>query len=214
MVNNEGKWSQKLTEISYRTFAWIIYRLTATFGLGLPIVIITWASIKKEASIVRLLSIYWKVSSLILISILLLANKAVIGYITFYFAPILMVICLWFWVDLNEELADFPAWKALPLSVRIWRWSITFYGVISTTINSLNISCFTNQSGNYCTYLLEAPRIAHRTIFQVFGFLFGANWSEQLAAFCGFLGLIVYIIGLIQFILIKIPKQGRMAGGF
>ena len=42
------------------------------------------------------------------------------GY--FMLAPLLIVAVLWFWVDLNEELADLPPWRPLPLTVRIWRW--------------------------------------------------------------------------------------------
>ena len=40
---------------------------------------------------------------------------------------LLILAVLWLWVDLNEELADMPTWRGLPLTVRIWRWSLSFY---------------------------------------------------------------------------------------
>ena len=47
-----------------------------------------------------------------------------------------------------------------------------------------------------------------------FNFLFGANWTEALSAFVGYLALIIYLVGLIQWIFIRLPKQGRIAGNF
>ena len=56
--------------ISYGSLVWLSYRLGATFALGLPLVLFIWASVKKESSILRLLSIYWKVASLMVIGML------------------------------------------------------------------------------------------------------------------------------------------------
>ena len=110
-----------MPEITYRTLVWLTYRLAATFALGLPFVLLIWASIRREASMVRLLTIYWKISSLLAISVLLLTDQRPIGYLTAFLAPLLMVASVWFWVELNEELADLPPWRPLPLTVRIWR---------------------------------------------------------------------------------------------
>ena len=97
-----------MTEVSYRSLVWLIYRLGATFAFGMPLVLFIWATIKKESSITRLLSIYWKVSSLIVISMLLLTGNSPIGYLTSFLSPLIILISVWFWIDLNEELQELP----------------------------------------------------------------------------------------------------------
>ena len=34
---------------SYRALIWLTYRLAATFALGLPLVLLAWAAIRREA---------------------------------------------------------------------------------------------------------------------------------------------------------------------
>ena len=53
------------------------------------------------------------------------------GYAMAVVAPVLMVISLWFWVDINEELADQPLWRPLPLAVKVWRWAFSGFALIS-----------------------------------------------------------------------------------
>ena len=69
-------------------------------------------------------------------------------------------------------------------------------------------------SNNTCIGLLEAPKQLNFAAGGLFNFLFGANWTESLAAFTGYIALLAYIVGLIQWILIRLPKQGRIAGNF
>ena len=85
-----------------------MYRLAATFAVGLPLILLIWAILRKEASMARLLSIYWKIAGLMGISMLLLTNERPIGYLTLFITPFLMVLSVWVWVDLNEELNDLP----------------------------------------------------------------------------------------------------------
>ena len=185
-----------------------------TFAIGTPLVLLVWAAILNERPIVRLLTIYWKIASLLGISFLLLTDHRIIGYITLFLAPILMVISIWFWVDLNEELEDLPSLRALPLTIKIWRWSLTFYGLISTFIGINSVKCFSTLSNGSCNYWLELPNAIHKSTQIIFGFLFGANWTQSLAAFLGYILLACYLISLTQWILIKLPKNGRIAGGF
>ena len=130
-----------MAEISYRSLVWLIYRLSISFAIGVPLILIIWAAIRKEAAIVRLLTIYWKNASLLGISMMLLTDHRTIGYITFFVAPILMVISVWLWIDLNEELIDLPSLRPLPLTVRIWRWSLTFYGFINAIVSINSFNC-------------------------------------------------------------------------
>lgn len=92
----------------YRTLVWLDYRLAALFAVGLPLVLLIWASVRQERALQRLLGIYWKVASLLLIAVLLLTDNRPLGYVVAVLAQLLVVVSLWFWVDLNEELADLP----------------------------------------------------------------------------------------------------------
>mgnify|MGYP006220117365 CR=1 FL=1 len=122
-----------MNELSYRALVWLTYRLAATFALGLPLVLLVWSSVRREASMVRLLSLYWKVASLMGISLLLLTDQRPLGYLTAVVAPLLMLVSVWFWVDLNEELEDLPAWRPLPLTVRLWRWALSGFACLLYT---------------------------------------------------------------------------------
>ena len=203
-----------MAELKYHTLVWLAYRLAATFAVGLPLVILIWANIRKEASMVRLLSIYWKVASLMAISMLLLIDHRPLGYLTSFISPFLMVFSVWFWVDLNEELDDLPPWRPLPFTVRLWRWGLSGFGVLYATLAALSLPCVQIKEGANCLSWLGAPLGAHQTSATVFKFLFGANWSEPLAAFLGYIALIIYLVGILQWLLVRLPKQGRIAGEF
>ncbi|WP_320663335.1 DUF3177 family protein [Prochlorococcus sp. MIT 1223] len=203
-----------MTEIQYRTLVWLAYRLAATFAFGLPLVLLIWSSIKKEQAISRLLSIYWKVSSLIFISILLLTSNQPIGYIASFFSLILSIVSIWFWVDLNEEIGEMPLWKPLPLATKVWRWGLSFLGILYVALNSLSLKCFQVIDQSFCNAWIIGPQSLHETNKIILRFLFGGSWSQSLAGVIGYLALIIYIIGLIQWLLIRLPKHGRIAGEF
>ena len=145
---------------------------------------------------------------------LLLTEHRPIGYITLFIAPILMVLSIWFWVDLNEELIDYPKFRALPLTIKIWRWSLTFYGIISILIYSVSINCLSIAQGSECSSWNKLPTYILAIIAKIFGFLFGTNWTDALASFFGYIFLITYVVVFLQWILIKLPKNGRIAGNF
>ncbi len=203
-----------MTEISYRTLIWLTYRLGAIFAFGLPLTLFLWASIRKEKSIIRLLSIYWKIASIIPISMLLLVGNRQIGFLTTFISPLLLILAVWFWVDLNEEIAEFPPWRSLPLTLRIWRWGISFFSCFYSMVSIYSLSCIKSIDGQYCNYWSTEPQHLHLITKSLFNFFLGANWSEELAAFVGYLGLIIYFVGIIQWALIRLPKQGRIAGDF
>ena len=203
-----------MPDLSFNSLVWLTYRLGITFGVSLPLILLIWSSIKKELCIVRLLSIYFKVSSLILISILLLTGSRPIGYLSSLMSPILIVISIWFWTDLNEELKALTNKRGLTFTVKLWRWIITFFSGFYTILNFNSLSCIKSVTGENCKAWLEGPQSLHITIKSLFNFLFGANWTEPIASFIGYIALIIYLIGILQILFIKLPKQGRTAGEF
>jgi hypothetical protein len=201
-------------DLPYRSLVWLTYRLGATFALGLPLVLLIWAALRREAAMLRLLSIYWKVASLLAISLLLLTDQRPLGYVTLVIAPVLMLISVWFWVDLNEELADLPPWRPLPLTVRVWRWSLSGFSLAATVLAATGLRCTRQLDSADCRVWLEAPQGLHRVVERLFDFVFGGQWTEAVAAFVGYVVLVAYVVGLIQWLLVRLPRQGRVAGEF
>ncbi|MFL0777628.1 MAG: DUF3177 family protein [Prochlorococcus sp.] len=203
-----------MPELSYLTLVWLIYRLAAVFAVGLPLVLLIWALVRRETSMVRLLTIYWKIASLLAISVLLLTDARPIGYLTAFLAPLLMVVSVWFWVDLNEELADLPPWRPLPFTVRLWRWALTGFGLLTSATAFQTLACLKGIEGTNCKAWLVAPQGLHRVVEGVFDFIFGGQWTEAVAAFVGYVALVAYVVGLLQWLLVRFPRQGRVAGEF
>ena len=208
-----------MNELSYRALIWLTYRLAATFALGVPAVLLIWAAIQREASMLRLLNQYWKVSSLMAIGLLLLTDARPLGYVVILLAPLLMAGSAWFWVDINEELNDLPLWRPLPLTVRLWRWALSGFALINTILVSPALPCLgADLSGGAaaarCLQWTEASLGLHDVVASVFGFLFGGQWTETIAAFIGYVALVAYLAGFLQWLLIRLPRYGRVAGGF
>ena len=84
-----------MNELTYRALVWLTYRLAATFAVGVPLVLLIWSAWRREPLVLRLLGIYWKVASLMAISLLLLMDQRPLGYATAVVAPVLMVISIW-----------------------------------------------------------------------------------------------------------------------
>jgi len=148
------------------------------------------------------------------ISMLLLTGNRPIGYLTTFIAPILIILCLWFWIDLNEELNALPSRKTLPFLLKTWRWAITVFSGLYISLAFSSLNCIYGMESNHCIYWRETPKGLNQIIKNTFNFLFGANWTETLSAFIGYLALIIYLVGLIQWAIVRLPKQGRIAGDF
>lgn len=200
----------------YRTLVWLDYRVAVLITVGVPLVLLVWASVRREGALVRLLGIYWKLASLLLITTLLLTDRRPTGFVLAVIAQLLLVIGVWFWVDLNEELEDLPPWRPLPLTLRLWRWSLTIWGLIGAAFSATALVCLSKaaMATPRCAVWLQPPFGLHEHLSRVFGFVFGGNWTPTIAAFIGWVGLVGFVVGLLQWLLVRLPKMGRVAGGF
>ena len=200
----------------YRSLVWIALHVAVLFTVGVPLVLLVWAAVKREGALVRLLSIYWKVASLLLIADLLLTDRRPIGFVLLVLAPVLVLVSLWFWVDLNEEIADLPPWRPLPLTLRIWRWGTSFWAVIAAALSVTALACMdgARMDTPRCALWLRPPYELHQHLETGFGFVFGGAWTPAVAAFIGYVGLLAYVVGLLQWLLVRLPKLGRVAGDF
>ncbi len=205
-----------MPELLYRTLVWLDVRLGMLFAVGLPLVLLLWAALRREQALVRLMGLYWKVASLQLIALLLLTDNRPLGFPLLVLAPLLVVVALWFWVDLNEELADMPPWRALPLTLRIWRWSLTLLSLAAASLAVTALPCMADGGAqlSLCRVWLEAPQGLHGVVARVFAFVFGGAWTPAVAAFVGYVALVAYAVGLLQWLVVRLPRLGRVAGEF
>ncbi len=193
-------------EMWFQPLVWTDYKLAVIFTVLLPIILLLWGFIQKAEGVQRLLIVYWRVASLLMITVYLLIPSWPIGFVTGWFARVLIPISLWFWVDLNEEIADQPQ-RLLKLAVTSWRWATTIYcilGVIATA-PSLQCALLTQAKikSSFCKVWLEAP--------WGYGNIFHNGSSPGFLGFLGVVALCIYTIYLAYFILIRLAKQGRSA---
>ena len=203
-----------LTETQFQILVWLSYRLAATFAFGLPLILLIWAKISKLRSIDRLLSIYWKVSSLYAINLLFLSSENQLGQLISLISPILMVGSIWFWVDLNEEIDEIFIYKPISLTTRIWRWTLSFWAILNTALHLFSWRCLNSINGNYCDNWREIPYNSFITTKIIIKFILGGNWTTTFATFVAYIALIFYLIGLVQWLIMQFPKNGRFAGKF
>ena len=203
-----------MTEPQFQILVWLSYRVAATFAFGLPLFLFIWSKISNSSSIDRLLSIYWKVSSLYAINILFLSSESQLGQLISLISPILMVSSIWFWVDLNEEIEEMYIYNPISLTTRIWRWTLSFWGILNTSLHLFSWRCLSSMNGNYCDSWREIPYNSFITTKVIIKFILDGNWTTALATFFAYSALILYLIGLLQWLIIQFPKNGRFAGKF
>ncbi len=122
-----------------------------------------------------------------------------------------MTISVWFWNDINDELKEYDFSYSLITTTKVWRWSLTFIS-LNFLIQSLqNFSCFSFINSASCDTWLQPSSNFYIIIKSLFNFFFGANFTQPIAKFIGLFSLLIYILGLIQWAIIKLPKNGRNA---
>ena len=188
---------------------WITFRISAIFILGLPIVLLIWSIKEKNKVIQKLLSNYWKISILFFISLILFVGKVNYSLLILNVSMILMTICIWFWRDINTELDEYKISHSLTFTTKIWRYALTFITIGLALQGINNLSCVTAINSEECLAWLEPSKNLYSVVNTSFRFLFGGNFSEPVAKFLGLFSLFIYSLGLIQWMIIKLPRTGR-----
>lgn len=194
-----------MDELWFRPFVWTEYRLAALFLAILPLILLIWAVSRQTESIGRLLIIYWRVASLLMISIYLMIPSWSPGFVTAFLARILIPISLWFWVDLNDEIKDLP-YNGLKLALMSWRWAVTIYSSLSAIAFLPFLSCAFSADAidtPFCRVWLESPW-KYKEIFH-------SGSTPGFLGFLGMVGLIIYVLYFAYFVFIRLGKQGRTA---
>ncbi|ACK64992.1 conserved hypothetical protein [Rippkaea orientalis PCC 8801] len=206
-----------MEELWFRPLVWTDYRLAVVFLVIIPIILMAWAFIRKIEAIGRLLIIYWRVASLLMITVYLMVPAwgienspfenlcGQIGFITGFIARILIPISLWFWLDLNDEIKDLAP-SLLKLATISWRWAVTIYSSLGAIANLPFLSCAFSLdllSEEFCQVWIEAP-MGYRSIVH-------NDATQGFIGFLGVFGLGIYVLYFAYFLLIRLGKQGRSA---
>ena len=187
-----------------RQLVWLDYRLALLFLVFIPFGLLVWALRSDSEAIKRSLLLYWRVASLVLITIYLAIGSLGISYISGILAAILIVLALWFWQDLNEDIE--ASRKSLTPIYLGWRWATTVYCSLSAVFRLLFANCAfmnTEQLCDICKIWFEPP-LSFSTTFH-------NGVPVENLAFAGAVGGIVYILYLFVFLAFSLPKTGRIA---
>lgn len=199
-----------MSETILRSLIWLDYRLALLFLVIAPLVLMIWAIMQRMEAIQRLMTIYWKVASLLAITVYLMIASLPIGFLTGPLALGLIVTSLWFWADINEDVADMAQWRPLRVVFNAWRWAITIYGIGAGVFSLAFVRCGLTSKANLladatCPLWLEAP----------WGYkaMFHGNTGTGFLGFLGIVGLVVYVSILAYFMIVKLGRTGRSATG-
>ena len=188
---------------------WLSFQLSIIFLIGIPVTLFFWSIYKRNKAVNKLLSIYWKISLLFFISLLLLIGNYNYALIVTNISTLLMAISVWFWNDINDELKEYDFYYSLITTTKIWRWSLTFISLNFLIQSLLNFNCFSFINSASCEMWLQPSSNFYIIIKNLFNFFFGANFTQPVAKFLGLFSLLIYTLGLIQWSIIKLPKNGR-----
>ena len=203
---------EKILNILNQLSIWLSFQLSLIFIVGLPLTLFFWSIKNKNKAITKLLTNYWKISLLFFISLILLIGKYNFALLITNISTFIMTISVWFWNDINDELREYRFSNALTTITKIWRWSITFISLnfLIQSLKSSNCIFFINT--RECELWLEPSTNLYLILKKLFNFFFGASFSEPVAKFLGLFALLIYTIGIFQWAIIKLPKNGRNSG--
>lgn len=190
---------------------WTDFRMAILLTVLIPLALLIWAFVKNANAIERLMVVYWRVSSLLGITVYLLIGGEPVGFISALIARILMPVSVWFWVDLNEEVQDMPRRNFLRLSFTVWRWALTFYSGLGIAVQIPSLRCaFLPKS------VVLTDDLCRIWLNPAWGFkqLLHNSTHEEFLSFIGLLALGIYGLVFVYFLIFRLSKQGRSATGY
>lgn len=188
-----------------RSLVWTDYRLAVLFTVILPLILLIWALVRRAEAMQRLLIIYWRVASLLVITIYLMIGNLPVAFMTSFLARILIPLGLWFWADLNEEIHEQPQ-TPLKLTFTSWRWAISIYSVLGAIATVPFLQCAISKptfATPFCQAWLEAPLVLKDTLH--------AKYKPEFLGFLGITALVIYVLYFGYFVIVRLAKQGRSA---
>ncbi|NJK33647.1 MAG: DUF3177 family protein [Oscillatoriales cyanobacterium SM2_2_1] len=187
-----------------RRVVWLDFRLAVVLTILLPMGLLLWGARARSQPVVQGLTIYWRVASLLAITVLLMIGGLPLSFLTGLLARVLIPISLWFWRDINEDLA-LERSRLRPI-YESWRWAITAYCIVGTGVNIVFSNCGVvpaEQLGTICPIWFEPPLL--------FKDLLLSGFAAENILFWGVVLVIVYALYFGVFLMFGLPKYGRIA---
>jgi hypothetical protein len=191
------------------TAIWTDYRLAVVFAVLVPLALVVWSFLKQSDGIHQLMLIYWRVSSLLAVSVYLLIAALPIGFLSGWIALVLIPISLWFWVDINDEIRDLPD-SALKFATTTWRWALTVYCGLSVVFQAQTLRC-----GFLSHEQLKLDIACEPWLRPAWGFreVIHSTTKPWFLGTLGLIGLVAYGVALSYFVFFKLGKSKRSALG-
>jgi hypothetical protein len=190
-------------ELWFQPLIWMDFRLAVIFTVLMPLILLLWAFAQKTIVIQSLLIIYWRVASLLAIAVYLQIGSSPLSFIAGFVGMALIPLSLWFWADINEEINDLPN-RPLKLGFLAWRWATSIYCILSAIAVIPFLSCAVGGTTTaYCQAWFQPSWLYYN--------FFHANSKPEFLSLLGILGLIIYSLYLIYFLVVRLGKQGRSA---
>jgi Protein of unknown function (DUF3177) len=186
----------------FQPLIWLDYRLAIIFTVIVPMVLLIWAFVKKVPVALGIMIIYWRVASLLGITVYLMIGGSNLSFLAALAAKILIPLSLWFWIDINEEINDLPP-KAIKLALTTWRWAITIYCSLGIFALLPFMSCGLSAKSDSCQAWFQPPLLYQK-------YFHGSVKAETLGGF-GIAALLFYVLCFGYFVVVRLGKQGRMA---
>ena len=150
-------------------------------------------------TVLRLMTSYWQASSLLLLTVALNVQEANLGVFCGLAAQAMIVVSLWWWSDLNEELDAAPLSRAF----RAWRWPTSVAAAGGVVVQLPFQGCVSVESlagDAFCAPWLEPPKFAAGLV--------GLESSPALGAVAN-IGCLLYFAVLSYYATVLLPTVGR-----
>ena len=162
---------------------WLSFQLSIIFLIGIPLTLCFWSIKKRNKAVIKLLTMYWKISLLFFISLLLLIGKYNYALVITNISTLLMTVSVWFWNDINDELREYDFSYSLTTTTKIWRWAITFISLNFFVQSLQNFNCLSFINSDACAIWLQPSSNLYIIIKKLFNFFFGAKFTQPIAKF-------------------------------
>ena len=205
------------TEPWVRSIVWTDFRVAVTLFVVAPLALLGWSVVSCRPSALggsanppstsevalRLMTSYWQASSLLLITVALNVQESQLGVATGLVAQAMIVVSLWWWKDLSDEIEGAEPRSALVAAFASWRLlasAAATAGVLVQIPFQPCVSAPTLTADASCAAWLEPPKFAARLI--------GLAPSPELGVVAnGFCALYFAVLAYYGFVLL--PKVGR-----
>lgn len=216
------------SELWVRRLVWQDFRLAVALFVVVPLGLLAWAvaarvpSSSSEAeerseeaeTVLRCMTSYWQASSLLLLTVALNVQESNLGVFAGLLAQAMIVVSLFWWEDLNRELASMTSRSegddddgagsfGIAQVFVVWRVAAGVSAAYGVGVQALFQRCNLAPSlaaDAYCAPWLEPPQFAAGVV--------GLRASPALGGIA-FAGCALYLGALAYYALVLVPAVGR-----